>query len=116
MTRAERRLAIRIGVLGLLLTLTVMAADFAGAFANLERWLYDGRARHCQFFLRTPTTQLVHVDIDDRSLDTIDQFPWPRSTMAELVDEIGRAGAKVLAFDVIFDKPQKTEYVAERNE
>src|SRR6266550_435429 len=104
MTRAERRLGIRIGVLGLLLTLVIMAADYAGSFQNLERWLYDERARHCQLFLRKPTTQLVHVDIDDQSLRTVDQFPWPRSTMAEIVDEISRSGAKVLAFDIIFDR------------
>src|SRR5215218_108387 len=104
MTRAERRLAVRTGVLGLLLTLLVMAGDYAGAFASLERWLYDERARTCQFFLRPPTTQLVHVDIDDQSLRLINEFPWPRSTMAEIIDEIRLSGAKVLAFDIIFDR------------
>src|SRR5688572_14519474 len=51
MTRGEKRLAVRSVVLGVLLTLLVMAADFAGAFEPLEEWLYDKRVQLCQFFV-----------------------------------------------------------------
>ncbi|HYO09467.1 MAG TPA: CHASE2 domain-containing protein [Tepidisphaeraceae bacterium] len=107
MTRSERRLAIRTAALGLVLTLLVLAADLAGAFATLDRWLYDERARHCQFFARPPTTQLVYCDIDDQSLLSVGNLPWPRSKFAEMVDEIRLAGASALAFDVLFAEPQE---------
>ncbi len=113
MTRAEQRLAIRTGVLGVLLTLLVIALDYARTFESFDRWLYDQRARHCQFFLKKPTTQLAYVNIDDQALLSVDTWPWPRTKIAEIVDEIGRAGAKVLAFDVIFSEPQPVVYEVE---
>ena len=32
-----------------------------------------------------PSDDIVHVDIDDSSLDTIERWPWPRALMAEAV-------------------------------
>src|SRR5438128_1367658 len=116
MTRGERRLAIRTGVLGVLLTLLVMAADYAGFFQPLEGWLYDQRARHCQFFARTPTDRLVHVDIDDQSVGTIGRWPWSRDTIADMIDEMGRAGAKVIGFDVLWAEPQAPDVITRRGD
>ena len=92
MTRGEKRLAVRSVVLGVLLTLLVMAADFAGAFGAFEDWLYDKRVQLCQFFVRPPTDLLVHVDLDDQTLLSIG-WPVQREILAEMVDEIGRAKA-----------------------
>ena len=39
------------------------------------------------------------IDIDDAALETIGRWPWPRSTLAEIVDEVRLAGADVLALD-----------------
>jgi adenylate cyclase len=48
------------------------------------------------------------VDIDDRSLKKIGQWPWSRSIIAELVDKLREAGAGVVVFDVIFAEPDRT--------
>src|SRR5437868_2489522 len=48
------------------------------------------------------------VDIDERSLKKIGQWPWPRSTIADLVDKLREAGAAVIVFDVIFAEPDRT--------
>ena len=66
----------------------------------MERWLYDLRCRYCQFFTRPPTDQLVHIDIDDAVLEDIGGWPWPRSTMARILDEIHDAGPKAVAMDI----------------
>ena len=42
------------------------------------------------------------VAIDEASLATEGQWPWPRSTLAELVERLADYGAAVVAFDVIF--------------
>lgn len=42
------------------------------------------------------------VEIDGRSISAIDRWPWPRSHHARLVDELRRAGASSIAFDVDF--------------
>jgi adenylate cyclase len=47
------------------------------------------------------------VDIDDRSLATYGQWPWPRSRLAELVDRLRQLGAAVVAFDVLFPEPDR---------
>mgnify|MGYP006275236171 CR=1 FL=1 len=50
---------------------------------------------------------IVIVDIDDRSLREIGQWPWPRTQIAELVIAMARAGAVAVAFDVIFADPDR---------
>ena len=52
------------------------------------------------------------VDIDDESIRHIGRWPWPRQTMAELVEALTKAGAAAIAFDVLFsekDNPSDEE-------
>lgn len=42
------------------------------------------------------------VDIDEASLERLGQWPWPRTRLAELVDQLNAAGAAAIGFDVIF--------------
>src|SRR5438067_10455065 len=85
-TPLERRVLFRCTILGIALTLAVVLLDEAGALDSLEQWLYDRRAADCQFFAKPPSDQIVHIDIDDRALETVGHWPWPRSRMAELLD------------------------------
>ena len=48
------------------------------------------------------------VDIDDASLKQIGQWPWPRGTIAQLVDKLREAGAAVVVFDALFSEPDRT--------
>ncbi|MBM3523167.1 MAG: CHASE2 domain-containing protein, partial [Alphaproteobacteria bacterium] len=48
------------------------------------------------------------VDIDEESLAKIGQWPWPRTRIADLVLQLGAAGAGVVAFDVVFAEPDRT--------
>ena len=50
-----------------------------------------------------PGREVVIVGIDESSLDTIGRWPWPRSTLADLVDRL--AGASAVGLDVVFDQP-----------
>jgi adenylate cyclase len=54
------------------------------------------------------TSPVAIVDVDDRSLAAIGQWPWPRTIVAQLVDKLGRAGAAVVAFDIDFADPDQT--------
>src|SRR5437763_7556418 len=104
MTPLERKLFVRSAIVGSILTIAVMLLDAAGSLGGLEKWLYDRRARDCQFFRREPTTQLVHIDIDDRSLEAVGKWPWPRDRIAMILGEIGRAGPKVIGTDIVFSE------------
>ena len=50
---------------------------------------------------------VVIVDIDEQSLRTFGQWPWPRTRIAELVTRLTQAGALVIAFDVVFPEPDR---------
>src|SRR6266852_1538965 len=47
------------------------------------------------------------VDIDEKSLAKLGQFPWPRTRIADLVTNLTRLGAVVIAFDTIFSEPDR---------
>jgi class 3 adenylate cyclase/CHASE2 domain-containing sensor protein len=111
MTRSERRLLRNTAILGLLLTLLVLVLDLADFLGPAERFAYDWRAEHFQHFTGPPTTQLVHLDIDDPSLEAIGRWPWHRAKLAEIVDELRIAGCKAVAFDVLFTSPEDIENV-----
>src|SRR4051794_2910485 len=107
--RIERRLVVDSTLLGVLLTLLVAAADTAGLLLPLERWFYDQRAAYCQRYMPAPTDRLVHVDVDDAALESIGRWPWHRSILAEVVDEIRLAGPKAVALDVLLPEPEEPE-------
>jgi adenylate cyclase len=68
--------------------------------------LLDLKALDFRHVLRgriAPGREVVIIAIDETSLDTIGRWPWPRSTLADLVDRLGAASA--LGFDVVFDQP-----------
>jgi len=50
---------------------------------------------------------VVIVDIDEDSLKAIGQWPWPRTTIADLVTRITELGAVTIGFDVIFAEPDR---------
>jgi adenylate cyclase len=47
---------------------------------------------------------VVIVDIDEKSLGKIGQWPWPRTRMADLVNRLAQLGARVVAFDIVFSE------------
>jgi adenylate cyclase len=50
-----------------------------------------------------PPPEIVIVAIDEPSFGEISkQWPWPRSTHAHLIEQLKKAGAKVIGFDILF--------------
>ena len=47
------------------------------------------------------------VDIDEKSLAKLGQWPWPRTRIADLIANLTKLGAVVIAFDVIFSEPDR---------
>jgi class 3 adenylate cyclase/CHASE2 domain-containing sensor protein len=105
MTVARRKRLLSIGTIGTLLTLLVMLTDALGGLDIPEQQLHDLRARKCQRYTPPPTDRIAHVDIDDGALDQVGRWPWSRTRMAELVDEMNVAGARLIVLDVLFSEP-----------
>jgi adenylate cyclase len=55
-----------------------------------------------------PSPLPVIVDIDERSLDRMGQFPWPRYHIARLVDAINQDKPAAIALDLLFTAPDRT--------
>ena len=58
-----------------------------------------------------PSDRIVHLDIDDGSLDTIGRWPWPRSLLARSIAIIDSFGARVIALDILLAEPQDPQYL-----
>lgn len=59
-----------------------------------------------------PEVPVRVVDIDDASLKLLGQWPWPRTTMAELFARLTNAGAAAIVFDGILAEPDRTSPAA----
>src|SRR6476620_10226572 len=59
-----------------------------------------------------PNLPIRIVDIDEKSLSMIGQWPWPRSTVRDLLLALTSKGAAAVAFDVLFAEPGRTSIEA----
>jgi hypothetical protein len=51
---------------------------------------------------RPANPNIVVVAVDEASIAKLGRWPWPRATHAKLIRELTHAGAKAIAFDVLF--------------
>jgi adenylate cyclase len=74
---------------------------------RVENYLYDVRIR-----LTMPGTvdeRIVIVDIDEASQAELGQWPWPRDTLAAIVDRLfDDYGIRVLGLDALFAEAEET--------
>jgi adenylate cyclase len=71
----------------------------------------DTRITDAMFRVRGPeatTGLVVVVDLDEKSLKRMGQWPWPRDVVAQLVRNIQAAGATVIGFDIVFAEEDRT--------
>ncbi len=100
------------GKIGLFLSLPVFA--LALAHANwLYRWdllFYDW---NLAAWSRAPADDIVIVAIDEQSLRELGRWPWSRRTHAQLIRQLGAAGARAIALDIVFAEPDATDPAAD---
>ena len=66
--------------------------------------LVDVRATDFRFVQRGPrdaSPEVAIVAVDDRSIEEIGRWPWPRSTQAELLEVITAGEPSVVGFDIV---------------
>src|SRR6266852_5310642 len=74
-------------------------------------WAFQGwedKTLDLRFGLRQaiPTDpRIVLIDCDDTSVATLGRWPWDRAVHALMVEILTAAGAKAIAFDVVFSVP-----------
>ena len=73
--------------------LLVMGAD-PGPLADARNGLFDLYQRAAPRAY-DPDLPVRVVDVDEASLARIGQWPWPRATVARLVDKLAASGAEI---------------------
>ena len=60
---------------------------------------------------------VVVVDIDEASLNVIGQWPWPRTVVASLIEQLFRKDAAAVGLDILFAEPDRLspQQIAESN-
>jgi len=104
------RLLVRIAISGLSLVIFAMhiaASPRIEIIDRIENYLYDVRVR-----LTMPDTldeRIVIIDIDEASQVVLGQWPWPRETLATIVDNLfDHYGVTVMGFDALFAEAEET--------
>ena len=65
-----------------------------------------------QFAVRGPLKpgpETVIATIDEKSINRLGRFPWPRSLWGRVVDRLTEEGARVIVFDVFFSEAESVE-------
>ena len=84
------------------------------ALARLDRAVYDTMLRWSP--PARPDPRFVIVDIDEKSLAAIGQWPWRRDHIARLITRLRDLGAATIALDIIFAEPDRDQDVVRVNE
>src|SRR5262249_35769633 len=71
---------------------------------NLETRLPD--LRFHLHGVQHPDVPVALVVIDDQSIAELGRWPWSRSYFAAIVRQLQAAGARVIAFDLLFSEPE----------
>lgn len=76
---------------------------FIGAFENLindSMFIYRGEIEK--------DDRIIIVDIDEKSLKELGQWPWSRNVIAQILDNLTKAGVAAIGLDMIFAEEDKS--------
>lgn len=78
----------------------------------IERTDYDA---HMRFYKPGPIAKdkVAIIEVSERSIQKLGQFPFSRDIYARLLDRLAEAGAKSVAFDIVFSEPERNSALAE---
>jgi len=103
---AHRRLIVLCGVIPVIIA-AVLALYRPTSLATLDNSVYDTLLRWAR--AKPPGGRVVIVDVDERSLSAIGQWPWRRDVIARLVARVRDMGASAIVLDIIFAESDRYE-------
>ena len=105
MSPRHRRILLFCGLLPTLV-IAVLSLTRPASLVGLEHIVYDTLVRWTP--PRGPSGKVVIVDIDEKSLAGIGQWPWRRDVIGRLIDRLREQGAAAIALDIMF--PESDRY------
>ena len=101
---SRRRLVLASGVIPVLLVAALTLVR-PSALARLDDATYDVIVRMSEPPM--PDARVAIVDVDERSLESIGQWPWRRDVVGQLIARLRDGGASVVAIDIVFAEPDR---------
>jgi len=103
--KSQRKLVVILSLVVGLVMCVVTSLDLS-PYKYMDYSIYD-------FFTskiddKDTSNTITIVDIDDRSLKALGQWPWPRYRMAALLLNLQNAGAASVGLDIVFSEPDRT--------
>ena len=80
-----------------LISALILLVHSAGYLKPIENGLH---AYRFSLIDRSPTGEIIVIDLDARSIDAIGRWPWPRRLYGDLFDRLIAGGATDIAFDI----------------
>lgn len=85
------------------------------AYTYSPPWIQnlENLSQNSHFRLRGPIApgpEVLIAKIDEKSIDELGRWPWPRQTMAKLTQKLLEYEARAIGFDVIFSSPQSSPH------
>ena len=88
-------------ILLLLITLKIINPPFIKSVSYLSFDLYQ------KIFAEKKDSEVVIIDIDEKSLGKFGQFPWNRNVFAKILDQLNTSNPKAIGFDIFFTEKDK---------
>lgn len=95
-------------LMGIMVSGLIGILGYSGALPlyYIDNLFYDS-------FMRSTTTgvssdDVLVIDVDERSITEIGQWPWPRYRMAQLLEKLGSMQPAAIGLDVVFAEQDRT--------
>ncbi len=85
----------------LLISLKIINPAFIKSVSYLSFDLYQ------KIFAEKKDSEVVIIDIDEKSLGKFGQFPWNRNVFAKILDQLNTSNPKAVGFDIFFTEKDK---------
>jgi CHASE2 domain-containing sensor protein len=102
--RGRRRLVHACGTIAVVIA-AILALYRPAILTRVDYAIYDSVMRRLP--QKASDRRVVIVDIDERSLSAIGQWPWRRDVVGRMIARLREMGAATIALDVMFAEPDR---------
>ncbi|MBN1626310.1 MAG: CHASE2 domain-containing protein [Deltaproteobacteria bacterium] len=96
-------------ITGIFAVLSFISFNF---FETIEKYLY-GIGTRLTLSSYMGASRIAIVKIDRDSLDKLGPWPWPRSTIAEMIEILKDNGAKIIGIDLLYNEKESNQGLEE---
>jgi adenylate cyclase len=111
-TTRVRKVAV-IMALAAVVTLAVVLCSRTAAYGDYELWGYDFLVNHGGF--ERVSSDVIIVDFDDATFNRLQQYPIPRSAIAQIISTVAASSPRVVGVDLFLSEPRSANEDAAMN-